>query len=183
MAPANWQASATYVTSFVNAAKSLGHLTAVLPLLDAETRAMVEAPGSEAWWPGHRLSALCQAMETAAGFEAVKAASIQGSRERMGPLVRPLASVLLSLSKSPVNALISRLNNFVGAGVKGVESRFVPHEGKPGGVVTFVFPEKVPPVVSVLWLGMFDVGFTLARGGRIVSEQKTGTEHRFEITW
>lgn len=185
MSPVSWQVSATYMTSFVNASKALEYLPAAMLRLDAETRATVERPGSRAWWPGERLVTLLEAVETVGGSEAVKLSAIRGSRERMGPLVRPLASVLLSLTKTPMLTLVSRLATFAAAGVRGVDVRFVAHEGRAGGVVTFTLPEPVPAVMSQLWHGMFDVAFTLARArdGRIVSEQAAPTVHRFELTW
>ena len=178
-----WQASATYVTSFVHGLEKLGHLRAVSARLDPLTLAMVKAPGAEAWWPGDRLIALLEATEAEVGVDAVKQAGLRGSHDRMGPLVRPLASVLLSLSKNPMQALLSRLSNFVGAGIRGIDTRFVPHVGKPGGVVTFTFPQPVPPVMAAVWHGMFDVGFSLAKAGRIASEQVEPTVHRYEVTW
>lgn len=179
----SWQASATYVTSFVSAAKALRHLEVVRPLLDGPAREMVDTPGAQAWWPGERLVSLLLAAETVAGRDGVKAMSVHGSRERMGPLVRPLAGVLLALSKAPALALLSRLGTFVSAGVKGVDARFVPNEAKNGGHAVFTFPEPVPAVMGTLWHGLFDVGFTLARSGRVVSEQIEPTVHRFEVSW
>lgn len=181
--PVTWEASATYITSFVSAAKSLGHLTAVLPRLDGPTRAMVEAPGRQAWWPGQYLLTLLVELESTAGAEAVKETSIRGSRERMGPLVRPLASVILSLTRTPMEALLNRLATFVSAGIKGIDARFVAHQGKPGGMAIFTFPQPVPAVMGVAWYGLFDVGFTLARKGALGSVQIDPTVHRFEVTW
>ena len=179
----NWQASATYVTSFVKAAEELGHLNAVLPRLDAPTAEMVKRPGAQAWWPGAQLIALLTAIETSSGRDALKAIDHRASHGRMLRLIQPLASVVLSLAKEPMIALLARLKNFVAAGVKGVDADFMPHVGKAGGVVTFSFPEPVPEVMSVLWRGMFDVGFTMARGGSIVSEQIEPRVHRYEVTW
>jgi hypothetical protein len=101
----------------------------------------------------------------------------------MGPLVRPLAGVVLALTKSPFEALLNRLGTFVGAGVKGVESRVVMNATKNGAVVSFVFPEAVPAEMVAVWVGLFDVGFTLARSGRLMSEKAEPTTHRFEIAW
>jgi hypothetical protein len=119
MVSLNWQASATYVTSFVKAAEELGHLAPVLPTLDAATLEMVKQPGSQAWWPGTQLIALLLALEANAGRDAVKAINHAASHGRMLRLIQPLASVVLSLSKEPMVALLTRLKNFVGAGVKG----------------------------------------------------------------
>ena len=183
MADLTWQASATYVTSFVQALKEMGHLPAVTARLDARTAEMVKAPHAQSWWAGTQLIALLEAVDAVAGVSAAKEAGLRGSRQRMGPLVRPLAGVLLSLSKEPAAALLMRLGNFVSAGIRGIDARFVPADGKPGGVVTFTFPEPVPPVMAALWFGLFDVGFALAKAGRVVNEQLSPTVHRYEVTW
>jgi hypothetical protein len=179
----SWQASATYLTSFVGAARVMGHLDAMVPRLDDATRAMVNSPGAQAWWPGELFIGVLLGAEAVAGLDGVKAISIRGSRERMGPLVRPLAGVLLALSRTPTLALLSRLGTFVSAGVKGIDARFVPNETKTGGQAVFTFPEPVPAVMGAVWHGLFDVGLTLAGAGRVVSEQVEPTTHRFELTW
>jgi len=179
-----WQVKATYLVSFVGAADALGSLKAVRPLPDAATQEMIDRPSAPASWPGPQFIGLLQALEAQAGREAVKAAAIRGSRERMGPIVRPLAGVVLSLAKVPMLSLLSELDNFVSAGVQGIESKFERNrEGRPGGHVTFTFPQPVPAVMSVTWHGLFDVGFALAKGGRIVSERLTPTAHCFELIW
>jgi hypothetical protein len=181
--PYTWQASSTYLTSFVSATRALGHLDAVTTRLEAATRTMVAAPGAQAWWPGEGLVDLVLALEAVSGLEGVKAISIRGSRERMGPLVRPLAGVLLALSRAPALALLSRLGTFVSAGIKGIDARFLPNETKTGGQAVFTFPQPVPQVMGTLWHGLFDVGLTLAGAGRVVSETLEPTTHRFEVTW
>ncbi len=183
MQPESWQVKATYMVSFVSAANALGHLAPVRAKLDAATLEMIDRPAARSSWPGPQFIALLEALEAQAGLEAVRAVAIRGSRERMGPVVKPLASVVLSLAKVPMLALLSQLNHFVSAGVQGVDSKFEPHEGRPGGLVTFTFPQPVSAVMSATWHGMFDVGFSLAKGGRIVSEQLAPRTHRFEVTW
>jgi hypothetical protein len=171
------------MVSFVSAANAMGYLAPVRGKLDAATLEMIERPAARSSWPGPQFIALLEAIEAHAGREAVKAAAIRGSRERMGPIVRPLAGVLLSLAKVPMLALLSKLDSFVEAGVQGIDARFEPHEGRPGGLVTFTFPHPVNEVMSATWHGLFDVGFTLAKGGRIVSEHLAPRTHRFEVTW
>lgn len=183
MADPTWQVSATYVSSFLQALKELGHLPAVTARLEARAAEMVKAPHAQGWWAGSQLVAVLEAAEAVAGLPAVKEAGLRGSRQRMGPLVRPLAGVLLSLSKDPVAALFSRLGNFASVGIRGIDARFVRHDGQQGGVVTFTFPQPVPPVIAALWFGLFDVGFTLARAGKVVNEHLTPTVHRYEVSW
>ncbi len=174
-----WQASATYLKAMTRAARALGHEARVLEKLTPETRAMVESPHSQAWWPGEVLSDFVGAL----GLEAAREVSIRASRDSMGPLVKPLAAVLLAMAKSPPQALLQRLNTFVSAGVKGIDAHFEPNAEKNGGVVAFTFPEPVIPEMASLFTGLFDVGFSLARGGRVVSQVSEGAVHRFVVAW
>lgn len=176
---ASWQVSATYMKSAVGAMRVLGHLARVEQAVSPSTRAALTAPHAQSWWPGDVLIDVV----TALGLEPARAVGIRASRDGMGPLVRPLAAVVLALTKSPFEALLNRLSTFVGAGVKGVDSRVVMNVEKNGAVVSFVFPEAVPAELVAVWIGLFDVGFSLARSGRLLSEKAEPTTHRFEIAW
>lgn len=174
-----WQASSTYLKSMTAATRVLGHGPRVLAAVGPTTLEMMAAPHAQGWWPGEVLIELV----TALGTEAAKEVSVRASRDGMGPLVRPLAGVVLALAKSPVEAMLTRLNTFVSAGVKGVTATFVPNGTNDGGTVAFTFPEPVPPVLASVWFGMFDVGFSLARGGRLVSERIEPAVHHYTVAW
>ena len=45
------------------------------------------------------------------------------------------------------------------------------------------YAEPVPVELAAVWVGLFDVGFSLAKSGRIVSEHAEPTTHRFEVAW
>lgn len=176
---APWQVSAKYLKSMVAAMRTLGHFTRVEPALSPASRAAVAAPHTQSWWPGELLVELV----TALGLETAREVSIRASRDGMGPLVRPLASVVLALSSSPFEALLLKLDTFVSAGVKGIETRVDFNESRTGATVSFVFPGPVAAEVAAVWTGLFDVGFSLARAGRVVNELPEPTTHRFELAW
>lgn len=178
-----WQTSATYLSSLLEAAQKLGLRDAVLAKLDPSAREMVEAPHLKSWWPGEQLLAVCNALEAAGGAGTVRRVGIDASHQRMGKLVKPLAGVLLAMAKSPLHALFSRLGTFVSAGIQGVDARFVEEPGKNRGTVTFKFPEPVPALMADAWYGLFEVGFELAKAGKIVERVVTPTEHRFVVSW
>lgn len=173
-----WHASSTYLKSMGAATRVLGHAR-VIDAVGPETRTALASPHAQSWWPGSVLVDLV----TALGLEAAKEVSVRASRDGMGPLVRPLAGVVLALAKSPPEAMLQRLNTFVSAGVKGVTADFVPNGQGNGGTVAFTFPEPVPAVMAAVWTGMFDVGFSLAKGGRVVSERIEPSVHRFDVAW
>lgn len=176
---APWQVSAKYLKSMVGAMRTLGHLERVEQTLSPTTRAALAAPHAQSWWPGEVLIELV----TVLGLETARAVSVQASRDGMGPLVRPLAGVVLALTSSPFEALLLKLDTFVSAGVKGVETRVDFNASRTGATVSFVFPARVPAEVAAVWTGLFDVGFSLARAGRLVNERTEATTHRFELAW
>jgi hypothetical protein len=175
----SWQVSATYLQSMIRACRALGHEARLLAKVSPETKAMLVSPHAQAWWPGDVLIDCVGAL----GVEAGNEVSIRASRDGMGPLVKPLVGVLLALTKSPIRALIDRLDTFVSAGVKGVKTNFTPNAEGNGGEVTFTFPEPVIPEMATAWTGLFDVGFSLARSGRVVSQTIEGAVHRFIVAW
>lgn len=182
MGAVSWRASGTYLGAWVHSAHKLGYADLVRDRVDGPTLEMMRAPGASTWWPGERLLSCLTALQDAGGPEAVREVSIDLSRERMGPLVRPLASVVLLFTKAPLVALCSRVQTFISSGVHGIEARFVPTHSKEGTVV-FTFPEPVPVVMGEVWSGVFDVAFSLAREGRIVGQRFEPTAHRFDLQW
>ncbi len=179
----SWKASATYIASFARELEARGELELVRARLEPMMVELVKTPHAQSWWPGRHLIALLEATEAVGGPASVRQIGVRVSHRSMGPLVRPLASVVLSLTKEPMVALLSRLSTFAAAGVRGIDCGFVRAGDATRGVVTFTFPQPVPPVMSAVWHGLFDVGFTLAKTGRVASEQVEPTVHRFEVVW
>ncbi len=177
MSDATWQVSSTYVSAFSQSLRALGLFEAV----HAKAPELLVSPNAQRWWPGADFVALLQACEAAHGRAQVIAANVRTSHERMGPLVKPLASVLLALSSTPTAALLKRLPAFLEAGVRGVSGSS--ELRGDGATVRFVFPSPVPEVTSAVWHGLFDVGFSIARQGEVVSEVLAPTQHTYEIRW
>lgn len=183
MRDAAWQVSSTYATALSASLKHFGRFDAVRAALPDDAKRLVEAPGLQRWWPGPALAAVLTTWEAQCGRPAVTQGNVWASHSRMGPLVKPLASVLLALSKSPAAALMSRLPTFLEAGVKGVVSDFTPAADGHGGQVRFIFPEPVPEAVSPVWHGLFDFGFSLAKQGRVTSERLEPSVHHYDVAW
>lgn len=177
MSSGAWQISATYVKGLSRALRELHHDELVRERASAQTREVLRQPLTQSWWPG---TVLAETME-ALGAEVGRTVAARTSFDTMGPLVRPLAGVVLTLSKSPIEALLKRLPVFVGAGVQGVTTNvaLAPHEA----VVTFTFPEPVPEVMSAVWYGMFEVGFQLAKQGALAGQTIEAAKHVFTIRW
>ena len=176
-----WRASATYVGALAHSIQKLGHAELVRSRMDAASLEMFDAPNRQAWWPGRCVASVLNTLHEARGPALVRDVSIDLSREQMGPLGRPLASVVLLFAKSPPVALFSRLQTFLSSGIHGVEVCFAPKHD--GGSVAFIFPEPVPTSIAEAWHGVFDVAFSLARAGRVVGQDIGSTVHRFELQW
>ncbi len=176
----SWRVSATYVGAFVQSARKFGYFDALASHVDPAARAMLDGPALEAWWPGQRLLTCLSTLADQHGAPAVREVSIDLSRERMGPLVRPLVSVLLMFTRSPLISLFSRTQTLISSGVHGVDARFTP-ANSTSGRLEFLLPEPVPAVMAEVWSGVFDVGFTLAGGGRIVSQDIKPRVHRYDL--
>lgn len=174
-----WHVSATYLLGMVKVLRALGHYDRVRAGASADARTMLDDPNGRRWWPGPVLAEVLELL----GPEAAREVGLRTSRDRMGPLVRPLAGVLLALSRNPTHALLSRLHTFLEPGVQGVVVRYEVRPDGTGGLVTFTFPQPVSRVVASLWAGVFDVGFALAKQGRITSETLGPAVHRYEIAW
>jgi hypothetical protein len=173
-----WEVNSTYIRSLTRAMTRLGKDA---PRLSAPVQAMLARPDDQTWWPGTHLVELLEGLARTHGEATVDALSIRASHDGMGVLVRPLVSVVLTFSRSRGVALFSRVDTFAAVGVRGVKAHFV--QQGDGGEVTFTFPHPVPPIVSSVWTGMMDVGFSLARGGKCLSRDLTATQHAYRITF
>ncbi|MGV3620293.1 MAG: hypothetical protein ACO1OB_05735 [Archangium sp.] len=178
-----WKVSSTYATALVASLRHFGDFDAVRAELRDEPRRFIDEPGVQRWWPGSEICALLSTWETLRGRPAVIDGNIWAAHSRQGPLIKPLASVLLAFAREPAAALMSRLPTFLEAGVKGVTGSFTPLKDGGGGHVIFTFPEVVPGAVSPVWHGMFDFGFSLAKQGRIVSERLEPSAHHYDLAW
>lgn len=183
MGDLGWKVSSTYATALVASLRHFNQFTAVRAELRDEPRRFVDEPGVQRWWPGTEICAVLSTWEKLSGRPAVIEGNIWAAHSRQGPLIKPLASVLLAFSREPASALISRLPTFLEAGVKGVSGSFTPIKDGRGGHVTFTFPSAVPEAVSPVWHGLFDFGFSLAKQGRVVSEKLEPSAHHYEVAW
>lgn len=182
-ATGGWKVSSTYATALVASLRHFGQYDAVRATLRDEPRRFVDEPGVQRWWPGTEIVTVLSAWDSLSGRRAVIEGNIWAAHSRMGPMVKPLASVLLAFTRSPANALMSRLPTFLEAGVKGVHSTFTPTADGRGGSVRFHFPEPVPEALSPVWHGMFDFGFAIAKEGRIVNERLEPSVHHYDVAW
>lgn len=181
-ADASWKVSGTYLSALVEAMEARKILPQVKAALPDEIAGLLASAGTQRWWPGTHLVALVEAAAKATSPEELRKTAIFASHDRMGPLAKPLFSIILILSKTPIDSLCSRVESFVALSLKGVHAGWQrTSEGK--GTLTFDFPEPVPAAMAELWHGMTAVAFELARAGRVERVTVEPAQHRFELAW
>ncbi len=181
-ADAAWQVSGTYLAALAEAMEARKTLAKVKEALPPEVAGMLQSAGGQRWWPGTHLTAIAEALAKTSSPEELRATAIFASRSRMGPLARPLFSIILIMSRSPIDSLCSRVESFVAMSLKNVHAGWqVTSEGH--GTLTFDFPEPVPAAMAELWHGMTAVAFDLARVGRVERVTVEPARHRFELAW
>lgn len=173
----DWAVSSTYLRALRQAMVAHGLSAPTDPTL---ARFLGELH-LQSWWRGADVVRLFDHLSTTAGPSVAERLAYLASRDGMGPIVRPLASVVLALTKSPGHALFSRVQNFVTVGVRGVDAGYTPNA--EGCTLTFRFPSPVGHRASHLWSGMIAVGLELARRGRVTSSSFTDREHRYELSF
>ncbi|MCC6338110.1 MAG: hypothetical protein IT380_29460 [Myxococcales bacterium] len=178
-----WMVNATYLTAFAQSLRHFGHLEALRAGLEDPTRRLLDDPSAQRWWPGPDFAQVLVAYEALHGRAVVSCTNVHTSGSRMGPLVKPLASVLLAFTRTPAAALLAHLPTFLEPGVQNVRSSFACNPKGGGGHVRFLFPEPVPEVLSTVWHGLFDTGFALAKQGRVVKEVLEPAIHHYDIEW
>lgn len=181
-ADASWQVSGTYLSALVEAMEARQTLTKVRAVLPADVAGVVARVGEQRWWPGTHLTSLVEALGQVTSLEEVRATAVFASHSRMGPMAKPLFSIILIMSRNPLDSLLSRVETFVALSLKGVRAKWA-LTGEGQGTITFDFPAPVPPAMAELWHGMTTLGFELARVGRVERVTVEPAQHRFELKW
>lgn len=175
----DWEVSATFLKGISGAVRSLGYLGSLATEADVTVQAAMKDPFQRHWWPGPTLSRVLVVLGPARALEV----NLKAAHERMSPIMRPLARVVLVLSRSPHEALLSRVNTLISPGFRGISARFERFGTEQRGEIVFRYPQEVPREVSTVWHGMFDVGLGLTGTGTVTRETLNPAEHRFEVTW
>ncbi len=182
MTTARLEFSATYVGALRDSLAKLRHLAAVESRVTPAAARMLDAPASQPWWPEELLLDLMHVLRELLGDDGVKAIAFDASHSRMGPISRPLINVLLLVSGATPDTLLSRISLFVSLGVRPVKSRWV-RSGPTSGEVSFEFSHDVPTDFGLLWWGLLEETFALARSGRVTGHELGPAAHRFTIDW
>lgn len=177
-----WECSSTFFSAVRAATKELGQLDLVRAQLDFTSREVVDGLHRQAWWPGQHVVAFFLALEQVGGPGTARRAGVLAAHHGMGKLVRPLTGALLAFSRSPLEALLSRLGTFANLGTRGVTTTWA-KTGPGVGRASFTFPEPVDPIMAEQWYGMFDLGFQLAKQGSIAKVTIEPAQHHFDVQW
>lgn len=178
-------ASSVHIAGFVNAAKQLGLFEKVLPLLNAETRHVLDHPFDQKWVTAHVIQDLTARIAEAHGAEKLDALNFVMTRDSLGKLVMPLLRVALAITGRSPATIFSRLGDSVKVAMKGIDASWLP-DGANAGRVTLRYPEVPPQVIHHCWQGVFRFAFELTgRDGRLVAHRylDAGKTLELEVSW
>jgi hypothetical protein len=178
----SYGASSTYVRGLVKAASDLGLLEPAIARLSGPGLELARDPGRSPWWPPQAFEAFLGALAAQGGDEAVRKVSIAASHGQMVQIAAPLIRVTLAAFGGSPASLLQRIGTFAGVGLKGLKYSWKIH-GPTSGTVVIDWPVAVPAYVAATWYGMFDVGFSVSKPGRVTREHVEPQRHTFDLEW
>jgi hypothetical protein len=180
----SYEVRCTFIDGQVRAMKSKGLIDSkVLALLPATVLPMVEAPYSQTWWDGTLSEILPSAVATVHGERMVEEVSFLSIRDKIGPMLTPLTSVIGSIFGLKPDTLFNRVADLAGGSIRGVAPSWR-STGSTTGVITFVYPVTISKVVGALWRGAARYIFELCRvDGTVTETRLEGTTVHLHCSW
>jgi len=178
-------ASSVHVAGFVAAAKRLGLMDKMLPLLAPETKHVVEHPYDEKWVSAQVIQDLSNCVADAHGPDALDEVNFVMTKDSLGKLVLPMLRVALAITGRSPATIFARLHDSVRVAMKGVSVTWAPN-GTNAGRVTLRYPEPVPKVVHYAWRGVFRFAWDLTeRQGQLVDARylDEGKTLELDVSW
>lgn len=178
-------ASSVHIAGFVKAAKELGLLEKVLPLLTAETRHVLENMFDQKWVTAHVIQDLTSRIAEVHGAEKLDELNFVMTKDSLGKLVMPLLKVALAITGRSPATIFSRLGDSVKVAMQGLTTTWDP-EGANAGRITMRYPEVPPQVIHHCWRGVFRFAFELTgRDGKLASHRYLdgGRTLEMQVSW
>lgn len=178
-------ASSVHVAGFAAAAKRLGLMEKVLPLLAPATRYVLDHPFDEKWVSAHVIQDLRQRIAEVHGAQVLDPLNFAMTKDSLGKLVTPMLRVALAITGRSPATVFSRLGDTVKIAMQGVTAKWTP-QGENAGRVTLSYPEPPPNVVHEAWRGVFRFGFELTdREGSLVAHRYLdgGKTLELDVSW
>lgn len=174
------ETSSTYLFAISTALRHLERYEQVLARLSPEARHALEDPQALDWWPSTPIIALVEAIHATGGDELIRRV---GQEQTISTLIRPLLSLVLSLSgRSPVS-IFSRFPQFAVSATRNVHFKWSTLAEQTGRMVV-MYPRAVPSVVAGFWAGGFDFVFQVTnRTGESKLVDFDTQRLTFDLTW
>jgi hypothetical protein len=177
--------SATYLAGTIGYMKEAGLLTdAFLGKLPAELRELVANPFGKSWWDGRFVEPLGQAVVATYGNDIAEEVYFQTTLKGVGPIVRPLVSVVSAMFGLNPGTLFSRIGELARATVRGVTAKYQ-SLGPNEGIISVTYPPPLNRVVlEQVWRGTVRCifGFTKA-DGRVLDVKVEGSTLLLHLSW
>ena len=177
-----YEASGSYLGSWVKAAKEMKLFDRARGSLDEITARAVDAPQQRSWWSPEIFETFLLSLKLAGGEGAIKDASRISTYQTMGAIARPLISVTLAVFGGSPATLASRFGSFTSVGLRGLTFEWKA-DGKNAGTLLMFWPQPVPPELAGIWYGVIEFGFSVTTPGRIASVVVQPTQHSFRLEW
>ena len=128
--------------------------------LDPPTLEGLARPYSARWHPGELPLEVHRAVVRRAGAEALVRFERQGATHGLGPIIRPLAELVRTLTRVPAEALLQAVPVAAQLGVRGLHL----HWDQQRRELTIRYPVEIEEVIAVCaWRGILEGVFELGR--------------------
>jgi hypothetical protein len=180
-----WKYSAMGVRSLAVGVSSLKCATDAFAAMKPETRAALESPSSTNWHDGMVVIDAAEAVLRLAGEAGVEEMNYTAVKRSLGPVMAPFLRVTLALFGASPDSIIKRMNDSLGAVMRGVRSEWQPSGPKSGRII-ITHPDDVRDVSWPCWKGSLRFTYDLCGvKGEIQPRRDAATPRTlvFDCTW
>ncbi len=179
----NFEVSAAYLGSVVEATRACELFERVLPALDGEALAAAQSPHARQWWPGAVSNRLADAVLAGCGEEALQKVTLLALERRLSRFVMPLIGVALTVSGSSPAVIFNRFGTLTSIAVKGLQIDYE-ELSKTSGRLRAVFPHVIAPSSPVVWKTTLQFAYSLCkREGRVKVNPVSPESMEFLLDW
>ncbi len=175
--------SSSYVHAIAQALAKLNQFEPVASRLTGDSLNMLQRPHAKRWWGLAESMALVECIDAVGGVELLRKVGKRSVDESISKLIRPLLSVLVTVSGAKPQSIFSRYQELIQVATRNVSATWSTSDER-AGVLIIRYPTPMPVCVGSLWVGAFDFAFVTvhARPAPAVILHRGG-EFEFQLSW
>lgn len=180
-----FEISSLHLSSVKKALKDAGIYEAFTAQVKPDTRAALDEPNAQSWFPGSIIEDVWQALARQYGLQQLSDINYLLSKQSFGPVVMPVVKVALALTGNSPASVASRLESMLKLAIRPVKFPWVPTDAN-SGTIGIQYPRPVVAVAEHAWRGVFRFMFELTgRQGTIerFESLENGAHFRVAIRW